>query len=112
MLRNIIDNAEVPWITDVLSGDVVYIAELSCKIKQWNLFVGAHILLRGDITLQVTNLICYKSFEDAYVGLGTLLVPTVKVTRQDVGRLYLKHHKCSDVEKHGVVAIGIKVVCY
>lgn len=114
MLRKPIRNPpDTPWLTWILEGKKKYEGRLSTKIVEWDLYIGKEAIFEcGSLKAhaRITSLLRYDSFGHAFDTLGSELVPIDGITRVEVEDLYRRYYSREDVEKHGVVAIGIVVI--
>lgn len=104
---------DTPWLTWILEGKKRYEGRLSTKIEEWDLYIGKEMIFEcGSLNahVRITSLLRYNSFGDAFDTLGTELVPIDGITRDEVEDLYTRYYSRQDVEKHGVVAIGVVVI--
>lgn len=114
MLRKDIDNSgDVKWLDLIESGAKTYEGRLAGKIKEWDLYVGKQMIFCSrdkEITVQITSLLTFRSFGDAYDLLGSKLVPVPGINREDVEKFYSKYYNDSSIAESGIVAIGVKVI--
>lgn len=109
MLRR---NVSQPWFGMIKSGDKTFEGRTANKIKDWDLFVGKIIIFFCDseeLTVEITSLPTYSSFEEAFDYLGYNLVPVKGITREEVGKMY-SDLPIDDPKVYGVVAIEFKII--
>ena len=108
---NHISNYPNPWFDYILTGKKTFEGRLNRgrwadmqvdDIVQWT--YGNRI-----IDTIVTEIKLYKSFKHAFKDLGEKLLPSIE-TDTNAGNLYSSFYSDEDVNKYGVVAIGIRVL--
>ncbi len=63
-----------------------------------------------EITLEVTKILPFKDFGEAWKELGTKLVPYGAASADDVKEFYSEWYSDEVITKNGVIAIGVIVV--
>lgn len=108
------NDGRVRWLDLIASGIKMYEGRTAEKIDTWDLFVGKDMVFYDDrgleVTVEIVSLPVFKSFGDAYDALGDELVPVESIDRKSVEELYREYNTDTDVNKYGVVAIGVKVL--
>ena len=102
-----------PWFDLINSGLKKYEGRLNWKI--WNdLKIGDHIIFKNNknrLNVVVIEIKKYSNFIAAYDDLGEYLIPLSKINRDNLmSEVYSKYYSNDDILKHGVIAIGIKLV--
>lgn len=112
--RSIQNPKNTPWLDWIIQGIKTYEGRLN-KGEFSNLNINDIIFFvdkktNKQIKTIVTNLKYYDNFEDAFNNLGEKLVPVKNITSSEVKKLYSRYFTDDDIQKYGVVAIGISVI--
>lgn len=104
---------DTPWLDWIEQGKKTYEGRLNRGIFL-NMKVEDVIIFNDKTGKTVKTIIeslkYYPDFGEAYNDLGSKLVPIEGITPDKVKDLYWKYFRQDDIEKHGVVAIEIKVI--
>lgn len=111
--RHILNEPNYPWLDWIIAGKKTYEGRLAAKIEEWQLEVGK-VLTFGDgvktVKVEVTSLKRFDSFGDAYNDLGSLLVPIIDITPEEVKRIYSKFYSDEAIkDANDVVCIGFDI---
>lgn len=110
---NIQNPINTPWLDWIDVGLKKYEGRLNRE--KWALMQVGDLIEFVDqngkrVLTYITNLKYYRDFVKAYDDLGSLLVPKENITSIEVAELYSKYFADSDIQKYGVVAIGVEKV--
>ncbi len=105
-----------PWLDWIEVGAKKY--EGRIFRGSWNkIKVGDILNLYGGtktVKTRVTAIKRYKTFAEAYIALGSELVPIPNATVSEVAAFYAGLFKTdadvADIEEFGVVAVGVQVI--
>lgn len=105
---------ETPWLDWIEQGIKKYEGRLNKGIFK-TMKVGDTVIWFDrrsgkEVTTRITELKYYKDFRSAFRALGDELVPALNATEDTVERMYLKYFSPADIERFGVVAIGVTPV--
>lgn len=95
---------EVRWWDLLRSGEKKYECRLSNEIED-NLFIGKSLIVKSEdgseFRAKISDLRYYTNFSKAFEDLGQDLVP--------IEDIYNEFYTDEEVEKYGVIAIGIEI---
>jgi ASC-1-like (ASCH) protein len=107
-------NIREPWFSAIVDGLKTYEGRLNRDFWK-SLTLGQHFVAytgQREATLQVTDRQYFSTFGEAWDKLkGRLIPPTVEpvTTPEEADAVYSAFFTDEEVQKHGVVALGIKV---
>ena len=115
MLRKHVSNDIPDWLNMIAIGKKTYEGRLASKIQEWDLYIGKQMIFfdgKGlEVTVEVTSLLRFKNFGDAFENLGHKLIPIRGTTIQSAIQIYRDvPYTDEEVAQKGVVAIGVKVI--
>lgn len=110
--KNIQNPPNVPWLDWIIEGKKTYEGRLN--VGDWRTLRPEDIIIFYDqnnksIKTVVSDLKYFKNFRMAFRSLGQQLVPIQGISEEEVENLYWKYFKQDDIDRYGVVAIGLKV---
>lgn len=109
--RTIQNYEPTPWLNWIEQGIKTYEGRLN-KGDWLNLKIGDTIIWSDKkgkrIKTTVTNLKYYSDFGEAFQDLKEKLIPIPNITVYDAKKLYWKFFNQKDIEKYGVIAIGVE----
>lgn len=104
-----------PWLDYIISGEKLYEGRVNKGF--WKNLVVDDVFTLTDNTLQVTvkvvDLKYFRDFGDAWFILQDRLIPADiynVITLNDARNVYKDFSTREDIEKNGVVAVGLKVI--
>ena len=100
------------WLT-LKPDDIIIFYDKANKSSEKNTLAYYDISLNNlgrAVKTLVTKLKYYPDFGAAFKDLGSKLVPIDNATELQVKDLYWEYYSEDDIEKNGVVAVGIKVI--
>lgn len=101
-----------PWLNWIESGIKKYEGRLNkgifAKFNFGDIVVWYDKISGKEVKTKITEFRNYKSFTDAFDDLGESLVPVSNIDSESVNKLYLQYFTKEDINKFGVLAIGIK----
>lgn len=111
--KHIANEQPYQWLDWIESGIKKFEGRLN-KGDWKDLKVGDKLSLFDDnqktVIVEVTELRYFKDFVEAFNNLGKSLVPIDNIQKEKVFEIYNKYFSTSDVQKYGVVAVGIKPI--
>lgn len=105
---------ETPWLDWIEAGIKTYEGRL--LQNDWaKMAIGDFIELyvlntSRQTTVVITELHYYKDFGGAWQDLGQALIPLENTTENIVKELYWQYFNQTDIDKYGVVAVGVKPI--
>lgn len=110
--KKISNEAPYKWLDFIEKGEKTYEGRLN-KDDWKNMQIGDLIDLEDYtgkiIRVKISNKKYYKNFREAYYDLKKKLVP-IDISVDEVVKIYSKYFSDKDIEKFGVVAIGVSPI--
>ena len=101
-----------PWLSWIMDGQKTYEGRLNHgfwnTLKENDRFVAYSD--ENEAILEVTEILSFSDFGDAWNELGTQLIPHGASSEKDVQKFYSKWYSDQKVADLGVIAIGVRVV--
>lgn len=112
---------ETPWANWIKNGMKKYEGRL-CKDEWANMKIGDTIIFNNNFEIEITELIFFTDFSEAYRTLGKNLVPgkyyyngdiacplQIDISEKEVSEMYSKYFSEKDIKEYGVVAVGVRL---
>ncbi len=105
-------NIQEPWLSEIICGKKVYEGLLRkgfwSKLKKGDRFIAYSE--KNEVTLEVTEVILFPDFCEAWNHLGDKLIPRKAITEKYVNDMYSEYYSDEDIKQYGVIAIGVTIV--
>ena len=107
---------ETPWLDWIISGKKKYEGRVPRLGSFWaDIRIGDEFILYDknnpkELKIKVNDLKHYKNFGEAWKDLGSALVPIKGITETDVNKIYSQYYTKEDIDKYGVIAIGVQPI--
>ena len=101
-----------PWLGWILNGEKTYEGRPKrgfwATLKKGDRFIAFND--QRNVTLEVTEILSFKDFGEAWSKLGTKLIPRGVMSPEDARKMYSEYYSEEDIDTLGVIAIGVSVV--
>ena len=101
-----------PWLDWIETGVKKYEGRLNkgifAKLHVGDIVIWYDRISGKEVKTEITELRYYVTFTDAFNKLGKNLVPIPNITPELVEKLYAQYFTKEDIEKYGVLTIGVK----